>query len=136
MKGRKERNDLERKGHKERQGPDGAAAVREGASQSEGRYRDIRQITNHPGEQPDPETATAAHTVTGPSPTSHCTGLLRTAYAKQYRDIKLYDRHRMGYPLGRRRTDPPSPFYTHSISWLSERLYMTFWLFTRRPTDD
>ena len=65
-------------------------------SQSEGRYRDIRQITNHPGEQPDPETATAAHTVTGPSPTSHCTGLLRTAYAKQYRDIKLYDRHQMG----------------------------------------
>ena len=73
------------------------AAVRGGAIQSEGRYRDIRQITNHPGEQPDPETAAAAHTVTGPSPTSsHCTGLLRTAYAKQYRDIKLYDNYQMG----------------------------------------
>ena len=83
------------KNGKARTDADGAA-VRAGASQSEGRYRDIRQITNHPGEQPDPETATAAHTVTGPSPTSHCTGLLRTAYAKQYRDIKLYDRHQMG----------------------------------------
>ena len=65
MKGRKERNDLERKGHKERQGPPNAQT--ENSSQSEGRYRDIRQITNHPGEQPDPETAAAAHTVTGPS---------------------------------------------------------------------
>ena len=61
--------DLERKGHKERlQGPRTADRRTEAVRpSSEGRYRDIRQITNHPGEKPAAISRSTAHTVTGPS---------------------------------------------------------------------
>ena len=120
--------DLERKGHKERlQGP-----RRTDGPSSEGRYRDIRQITNHPGEKkPAAISRSTAHTVTGPS--AAAAGILRTAYAKQYRDIKLYDRHQMGYPPRATTAKGPSLLsiripYPGYQEWTAA----TFWLFTRR----
>ena len=62
----------------------------------------------------------------------------RAAYAKQYRDIKLYDRHQMGYPPSLAPRLAPLPLflllYPRSISWLAirniRRRAATFCLFT------